>query len=255
MSPGIAAVLKTLVLPPGAILLLALAAAALWRRHRRMAASLLTAAFVLFYLLSTPIVARRLAAAVESGFDPVPAPELLRNAGAIVVPGCDRYANAPEHGGRDAASACTLVRLAHAATLHRATGLPILLSGGRPYGEPEAEAELMERALRSDFNVEASWLETKSRSTAENARFSAVILKTNNIGTIVLVTHAVHMRRAAESFRRQGLEVIPAPTGYYSAPDSRPLVTRVLPSMKALTVSHAALYEILGGWWYSLRSA
>jgi uncharacterized SAM-binding protein YcdF (DUF218 family) len=220
-----------------------------------MAAILLSAGFLLLYLLSTPAVARRLAAAVEGGFNPMPGADLLQTAGAIVVPGCDRYANAPEHGGRDAVSACTLVRLAHAAGIHRATGLPILVSGGRVFGEAEAEAELMERALRSDFNVEATWLETQSRNTAGNARHSAVILKTQGIGTIVLVTHAVHMRRAAESFRRQGIEVVPAPAAFYSAPDSKPLVMRFLPSMTALSISHVALYEMLGGLWYRVRGA
>lgn len=253
MSPALTAVIKAVVLPPGFLLLLALAAVPLWGRHRYMATGLLACAFLLLYLFATPAFARRLAAALEGGLDPMPSAQVLQRARAIVVPGCDRYAHAPEYGGRDAVSACTLARLQHAARLHAATGLPILLSGGRVFGEEEAEAELMDRALRQAFNIAPAWLETRSRSTAENARYSAVMLKTQDIDTVVLVTHAVHMPRAAGSCRRAGLTVIPAPTHFYSVPDARPGITHFLPSMGALSISHLALHELVGIAWYNLR--
>jgi uncharacterized SAM-binding protein YcdF (DUF218 family) len=208
---------------------------------------------LLLYLFSMPAAARRLAGFVESGFDPMPGDTVLLRAQAIVVPGCERYANAPEAGGEDLVSPCGLVRLAHAADIQRRTGLPVLLSGGGVYEGNEPEAVIMGRALRARFGMGARWLEKESRNTAENARLSAAMLKKDGIDSVVLVTHAIHMRRAARSFERAGLGVIPAPTHYYSTPDARPGFLGYLPSANALTTTQAALYESSGLLWYQLR--
>jgi len=252
MTPAVAGVIKAIILPPGLNLAFALLALLFWVRYRRAATTLLIASLVLLYLFSMPVVAQRLAALVESGFDPMPAETVMLRAGAIVVLGCERYARAPEAGGKDRVSSCGLARLAHAAELQRATGLPVLLTGGGVYAGNEPEADLMQRALKDQFGIGARWLERDSRNTAENAQFSAALLRKNGIDSVVLVTHASHMRRAARSFERAGLHVVPAPTHYYSVPDARPAFLAWLPSATALRVSNATLYELTGLFWYSL---
>ena len=194
MSAGILAAFKTLLLPPGVNLVLGACALALLRRWKTLAMTLLIISLVTLYLFSTPAVARPFAGLLEARWrDAMPAPD---GAGAIVVLGCNRYANAPERGGQDDVSACTLVRLRRAAELHRQTGLPLLLSGGRVFGERMSEADLMAQALRGSFGVEPRWLETESSTTAQNAAYSAQILLAGGIGRVVLVTHALHMTRA-----------------------------------------------------------
>ncbi len=251
MSTVTLAFLKTLLLPPGLSVTLAGLALCLHRK-RRLSMFLLWSAVALLYVFSTPLASRGLAGLLEHRFPPLAldAP-LAEMADAIVVLGCDRYANAPEYG-RDEVSPCTLVRLRYATELHGRSSLPILLSGGSPMGEPESEAQLMDRVLRERFGIEARWLEQESHNTGENAARSAGILLAENVRRVALVTHAMHMPRALRSFRLQGLEPVPAPTQYYSAGDRRPVWFAVLPSAGALMASGMATYELLGLAWYSL---
>ena len=72
------------------------------------------------------------------------------------------------------------------------------------------------------------------------------------INRIILVTHALHMRRAVEQFQQHGLQVIPAPTLFLSKSDSLDLFS-FLPSAKALENSSLVIHEILGRAWYKLR--
>jgi DUF218 domain len=57
-------------------------------------------------------------------------------------------------------------------------------------------------------------IENRSRSTDENVRYTAEILRQKAIRKIVLVTDAVHIRRAQRTFEKSGLTVIPAPCGF-----------------------------------------
>jgi uncharacterized SAM-binding protein YcdF (DUF218 family) len=55
------------------------------------------------------------------------------------------------------------------------------------------------------------WTEEQSRSTYENALYSAKLLHGSGIHRIALVMEADSMLRAELCFRKQGLEVTPAP--------------------------------------------
>jgi uncharacterized SAM-binding protein YcdF (DUF218 family) len=61
-------------------------------------------------------------------------------------------------------------------------------------------------------------LESEGTSTHEEAVECARILRARGQRKVVLVTEAFHMRRAAGSFRKQGIEVIEAPCGFRSTP-------------------------------------
>jgi uncharacterized SAM-binding protein YcdF (DUF218 family) len=169
---------------------------------------------------------------------------------AIVVLGAGRRSNAPEYRA-DTVDPLTLERLRYAAHLHRRTGLPILVSGGAPFGDEIAEAELMQTALREDFRVEVKWLEAKSNSTIENARYSRDILTTAGIHHVHLVTHAWHMRRAAWSFELYGIGITAAPTGFSTLGRKERSVLGYLPSGSGLAMSSLALRERLAFLWYT----
>jgi uncharacterized SAM-binding protein YcdF (DUF218 family) len=176
--------------------------------------------------LSSPAGSLFLSACLELGLTPISA-SAAKSAQAIVV-----------LTGGDA-------RNREAATLYRATGLPVLASGG------DGEAIAIKKQLAADFNVPVKWTEEKSLNTEENALFSAQILAREHIHSIILVTRALHMRRAQRMFEDRGLEVIPAPTDFSTHP---PLEWRdFLPSTEGRKQTASALHEIFGLAWYRLR--
>jgi uncharacterized SAM-binding protein YcdF (DUF218 family) len=232
------ALLKALVLPPTGPLLLA--AAGLWMMGRTPRAGRILAwtGILSLLALATPMVAFLLLTLVDSS--PPLDVQRARNAQAIVILGGGVRRHAAEYGG-DTLGHLTLERVRYGAWVARATGLPVLVTGGSVFGG-EPEAKLMRAALEREFHVPVRWAETRSRNTHENAVRSAEILGAEHISRIVLVAHGFDMPRAKAEFAAQGIEAIAAPTGIPSREIDTPL--DVLPSLAALRGSYFALYEI-----------
>lgn len=242
--------LKSLLLPPTTQLLLIVVGYMLLKRFPRLAKACLFLAFGSLYLLSTGYVSNMLYAGLEDL--PNLAPESLEtiDAQAIVVLTGWQNQHTPEFG-RPVSGLVGLSRARYAAFLHKKTQLPLLLSGGDVYGDSQLSlAATMAFDLSSGFKVEARWLEDKSRTTEENARYSSEILKAEGLRKIVLVSSAYHLKRAQLLFEREGMEVVPAPTFFVSlAPvDNRSF----LPNGFALSGSAIALHEWLGYFYYRL---
>lgn len=204
------------------------------------------------YVFSTPVFSRNLAAIIET-YNPVDISEVDKEkTSAIVVLGCNRHSNAPEFSGNDTVSACTLVRIRYAAFLQKATGFPIIVSGGSVYQESVSEAELMREVLMRELNTEVFLMERNSRNTIENAKEVAKLIVKNKIEQVLLVTHASHMLRAEYSFNHSGINIIPAPTHFYSVNDSKPFYFKLLPNIQAFYISNVSLYEMLGYIWIKI---
>ncbi len=252
--------------PPGSSFALLVVAFWFYKKSLRKAQVILAIAFLQAYLLSLPLVAdylqmqlntapalspvqvKNLAkASLETNDEDENAPQLKR---AILVLSAGRRTTAPEYGDIDTVSSKTLQRLQYAAWLHQKTQLPILVSGGSPNNEATAEGVLMNQTMLSAFNIAPKWIEAKSKNTFENAEFSAEILKQEQIEEILLVTHAIHMKRAVFAFEQQGIQVIPAPTVF---PPQESQWKDYLPSPLALYQSQQALHEMVGRFWYAIR--
>lgn len=244
--------LAALVLPPGGNFVLGVAGLVLWRRMRLLAFVLVAVAVGSLYLFSTTPVSDALYAVAERYPPRLPGAAVPADAGAIVVLAGGRASNAREYGG-DTVSEATLVRLRYGARLYRETGLPLILSGGRVYGEARSEAELMRDVLEDEIRVPVWKLEERSRNTAENARHTAELLAGESIAAILLVTEAIHMARAVAVFENAGVRVYPAPTMFRVDSNAARSWRGWLPSAKALARSHAALHELLGDVWYRIR--
>lgn len=237
----------TLLLPPGNGLLL-LCLAGIFRR-RRWAFGLAVFGTALIMAQSMSPAADLLIASLESRTAAIS--NTKPEAGAIVILGSGLVTDAPEYGG-DTASERTLLRTRYGAVLARQYGLPVLVTGGKPIKAIRSEAEVMAGILQDEFGVAVRWQETASMDTAENATFSARILKAEGIQRIVLVTQAFHMPRARRLFEQAGLEVIPAPTGFISHQRFNWQAIEFLPQAYALRTSYYALHEWLGLAWISL---
>ena len=247
-------ILQTLLLPPGLMILLMLAGYFLARRLPRTGKIMLVTGFGLLLLASLPFVANFNLRLLE-GDAALPAAELVQpSAQAIVILSGGRNLDAPEYGHVDTVSMHTLERVRYGAWLHRHSGLPILVTGGKVFDTTQpAEAELMRQILTKEFQVPVRWIETDSRNSWENAAFSQPLLKDAGINRIYLVTQAWHMPRARMAFEAVGLQVLPAPTGFLHGDGDAPLILDFLPSSGALMTNYYIAHELIGIVWYRLR--
>jgi len=239
-------IFKQLILPPGGLLLLLLAAWWLRRRAPRLSACCFVLGFAGLWIISLPIAVEWAARGLES--EPPLAEAawsgLSQRADAIVVLGAGREQDDPAWGG-DQPGIMAMERLRYVARLAKASGLPLLTTGGLHYGEPPSEAALMADVLVRDFGVAVRWQEEKSRTTWENATESAELLRGTGIKRVVLVTQAWHMQRSRWSFEQVGFEVLAAPVGFLGVPNGRPL-GGWLPEHKAVWLSGMLLNEAVG---------
>ena len=237
-------IVSVFLAPPAMPVLLTIAGLLLIPRKPRLGKSLAWSGLLIWIFLSTPATVDLIAAPLES-YHAISA-EQLGNAQAIVIlAGGMKHYN-EEYAGAPVSNRITLERLRYGARLAKQTKLPVLVSGGPP-GGAFSEGSQMADALKVDFGVAPRWLEVRSLDTADNARYSAEILKPAGISRIVLVTHASHMRRAVAEFEAVGLQVAPAPTSFFSGPPSGgETFLDYLPNMSSAYEGWYVMHEWLG---------
>lgn len=234
-------IVSALILPPTSLILLAFAGLWLTSKHPKMGRALVAISLLTLFILSLPVTGDALLQSLE-GAPPISQTQ-LRNVQAIVILGGGKNIEAPEFDRQDTVSRWALQRLRYGAYLQKQTGLPILVTGGAPFGG-RPEADTMAEALTRDFHAKDIWTEGSSKDTAENAAYSAPILKEHHVHGIALISQPWHLVRATALFEQQGFVVYPAPTGY-THEDNDPIL-RWLPKANALDNSALALKEYLG---------
>jgi uncharacterized SAM-binding protein YcdF (DUF218 family) len=220
-----------------------LALVGLWlsKKHPRVGQTLVAVSLTTLLILSLPVTGNGLLQSLET--TPPISESQLKDIQAIVILGGGKNNEAPEFNNQDTVNRWTLQRLRYGSYLQELTGKPILVTGGGLFGErPEADA--MAETLERDFHAKEIWVEDLSKDTAENAAFSATMLKEHGIKHVAVISQAWHLPRATQLFEQQGLKVYPAPTGY-THEDNEPVI-RWLPKASALDKSALALKEYLG---------
>lgn len=231
-------------------------------RRRKWAAAGVALAFLLLFVGGNRYAAMALAKSLEWRYLP---PAQMPTAEAIVVLG----------GGTEPADYPRSMvevnaagdRVLYAASLYKQGKAPhILLSGGRiDWLDPSEDAQALEMASLLELvgvPGQALWLQDQSRNTAEDAAFSAAMLKEKGVSTILLVTSAMHMPRSVALFEQQGLEVIPAPTDFgvtrerwetFWQGNAGSVLINLLPNASSLNMTTNALKEYIGMAVYSLE--
>lgn len=195
------------------------------------------------WAFSTHAVSSMLLAPLEADFADLDRPPPDAKAIVVLGGGAFRPRGADARGER--LTRISIERLVGAARLARASGLPLLVAGGAAPSQHEtSEAELMRRVLEDDLGIPVKWVEDRSRNTAQNARFAAQLLRQAGLDHVVLVTSAVHMKRAIAWFEREGLRIVAAPIGRLAGRRDR--LGAWLPSADGAYECWLALHERVG---------
>jgi uncharacterized SAM-binding protein YcdF (DUF218 family) len=236
---------------PGLLALLVIALLLGWRRMGWVRWILATAVLGLF-LATWPPFSHLCAYTLEGWYSPGTAYPAETDFDAIVVLAGGSIPPLP-WAPEGIIGAGTYVRCQHAAWLYNnVKAVPVLVAGG-PIAGPQSptHASMMRAALLEkgvpDHHI---WTETQSTNTHENAQFSVRILREKGIRKAALVTEAYHMPRSVGCMRKQGMDVVPAPTGFivllsYAWKD-------FLPRTRAIVVVDDMIHEWVGLAWYWL---
>ena len=216
-------------------------------RERRAAVALAALSWAWLALCAMPVFSDVLVGAVERSAPRVPTAQLPDAPAMLVLGGGVEPA---QHAGDLPHLNGAAARVWYAARLYQAGKAPLLLLSG---GDPDpgvdvgSEAEAM-RELLLDFGVPARalLLDRGSLNTRQNASDAARMLAARGIHRVLLVTSALHMRRALALVRRAGLAAVPAPTDYEAR--RQPGIRQWLPDAGALQRSGNAIKETVG-WW------
>jgi uncharacterized SAM-binding protein YcdF (DUF218 family) len=242
----------TLISPLGTALVLGLLA--LWllglsqrRRWRRVGAAAGVLALGWLWLWSTPVVSHALRAQLEAQAGTAAVEAVPAAAAMVVLGGGVGGARGTARPYPDLLPAAD--RVWHAARLYHAGKAPrVLLSGGITRPNEPSEAQSMQVFLRALGVPDAAIVrEDASMTSGANAQRAAALLRPQGVDTVILVTSALHMRRARAEFERAGLKVIPAPTDFESLGRSAE-ARDWLPAADALEGSGRAFKEWVGSW-------
>jgi uncharacterized SAM-binding protein YcdF (DUF218 family) len=184
--------------------------------------------------------------ALERGYPPADV-KTLPKADAIVVLGGGIGAPTPQtvypelYGGAD--------RGWHAARCYHAGRAPVIIFSGMGEG-PGMKQFLMDLGVPSAKII----LESESKNTYQNGLFTQEKLKTMKAKKIILVTSAWHMRRSVMTFKKIGVDVIPAGADYEALTTkgsfSPGMMSYWLPNADCLNKNSAVLKEHIGYWAY-----
>jgi uncharacterized SAM-binding protein YcdF (DUF218 family) len=253
--------LPLFVYPLGLSVLLILLSLFLSKRVKIQRTGLLFALLIL-WLSSTRWVSYSLVRSLEWQYLP---PAELPTVDAIVVLGGGTEPRQPPRPTVEMNGAGD--RALYAAYLYRQGKAPVVLvSGGNieflGARQQTPAQDMLEVLEMAGVPAEAVWLQPESRNTYEDALYTHQMLEERHISRVILVTSAMHMPRSVALFRKQGVDVIPAPTDFHLTdadwqalwhPNLSWLAINLLPDAGSLATTTSAMKEYIGIFIYRLR--
>lgn len=238
-----------LIDPPALIFLLLVLGWVVRKRKPRLFALMYAGSIVTLFLLACPTTSGWLVRTLE---DKYPDREIGSDpqAQAIVVLGGSMNLPSETHHSSGITNASDRILVTF--RLYRAGKAPyVIASGGdSPFlntAHSQHEAEEMRSVLEEWGLPESAILvEDASINTHQNALFTRRILQPRGIDRVILVTSAMHMPRAAATFRKAGFEIVPVPADFITGWTPTIGIFNWLPNSGALADSSSAIHEWLG---------
>jgi len=202
---------------------------------------------ILFWGLATPLVAKLLAIPLAAGSGLQVAARSPHPI-AIVVP---TGGMTPRVAGRWWSTIGSLSRVSQAASLQRALGVAMIVSGGltKPGGPSEAELVVRQLRLKADNII----IEAAARTTFETGVYVRPIVAKLGTGPVVLVTSPYHVLRTAAVLRHHGMTVQTVTTNEWPWAVTQQRFGNwrdLIPSTQGLSISNRAFSEYLALTWY-----
>lgn len=240
--------------PPGLFIILLLALAAYLAKKNQKISVLVAGIAALLWLCSSTLLAKTLVMPLEKMYQPLSMEHLQKIAQAdtaMVVLGGGAVL-APDVQGEGTLAGAAANRMLTAARLEHSilASTPIILTGGIVYADGACEAEIAKRQLMQLGIAEALLqTENKSRTTKENAFYTAEIARKRGYKHLLLVTSAWHMPRSVAIFRKacgENITIYAYPCDYIFASEEGINYRDFLPSAAALAWNMLALHEYGG---------
>ena len=211
------------ILPPGIFILVMMGLAVYFWKKRglRRAAGAAAVTALLLYLLSIGAVADRLMGGLERTYEVPEAPQ----GDVIVMLGGGAIADVQDVDGVGMLAQSPSSRLLTTLRLYQRHHLPVLLSLGVP-----------------DAMI---YVERRSLTTGQNARYSAEILRQEGFTHPILVTSAFHLSRAVLNFEHEGIAVTPYPADFWVSGNPQLYLIKFAPNASALLTNTVFLQEKL----------
>ena len=224
------------------VLLLLLAFVAGWRKRRGLARSLVALALLLFLAMGCGLLPRWLLSRLEAPYALQPALQWAPNNAIVLLTG--DAVHVP--GGAVEPSLGAYGRITEAAMLyndcrHAGAGCKLLVSGGDPTHMGTSLAASYGAVLRRlGVSSEDLILESRSKTTWQNAQFSRPLLSAIGVQRIWLVSSAFHLQRSLLYFAHFGISATPVRGDYLKAEFS------AWPSWLNISLGEVALHEYVG---------
>ncbi|WP_171022275.1 envelope biogenesis factor ElyC [Thalassotalea litorea] len=171
---------------------------------------------------------------------------------SIIVLGCGHTADERLKPSQELKH-CALQRLTEGMRILRDQPQATLFTTGyNPYDTVSNAEKLKQAAIELGLPADKIVTVSDPRDTADEAAMLAPLVKGTSF---VLVTNANHMPRAMQYFIDQGVQPIPAPTGFLvKDPEGTSVWFNLVPDAANISKTERAWHETLGRLWQWLRN-